>query len=91
MNGELTRAEVRRQIERFIRGEITPGALAKWAFDQFYAYEEDRLTYEAGYEDAIDDVLDELMFIDTPEFELDEATARELQAALDLAQEEEEE
>ena len=90
MNGELTRAEVRRQIERFIRGEITSGALAKWAFDQFYAYEEDRLSYEAGYEDAIDDVLDELMFIDTPEFELDADAARQLQHDLDEAQAEEE-
>jgi hypothetical protein len=81
----LTRDEVRSQVARFVRGELRRDYLAAWAFDQVYAEEEGRVEFEPGYAVAIDAVLDELMFGDSPPFVLDEAQAQRLIQALDQA------
>jgi hypothetical protein len=74
----LTRADVIAQIEARIAGTINQQQLAKWAFDRFYAYELDEEAFEEGAEDDINDVLDELMFDDDPNFELDVEELRDL-------------
>lgn len=74
----LTRDMLRREIERFIGGSLSRGALAAWAFDQFYAAEEERIVYESSYEGVVDDVLDVLMWGDSPPFVLDAEAARQL-------------
>jgi hypothetical protein len=85
MTTVLTRDEVRNQIERFIRGELRGELLAAWAFDQIYAEEEGGVEFEPGYAVAIDAILDELIFGDSPPFLLDEAHARRLIQQLDQA------
>ncbi len=78
----LTRAELRQAIERFLAGELEAPALARWAFDQFYAAEEDGLVYESGFEELIGEVLDELMWADSAPFVLEAEAARRLQERL---------
>ena len=78
----LTRAELRQAIERFLAGELEASALARWAFDQFYAAEEDGLVYEPGFEELIGEVLDELMWADSAPFVLEADAARRLQERL---------
>jgi hypothetical protein len=78
----LTREELRKAIERFLSGELGAPALAAWAFDQFYAAEEDVLVYEPGSEEIIEEVLDELMWADSAPFALEAAAARRLQERL---------
>jgi hypothetical protein len=62
----LTRQQV---IERLQHGPHE-AALAAWAFDQFYAAEDGRISYEPGYQQVIGTVLDDLMFSDRDEFRL---------------------
>lgn len=82
MNEALTRAAVREQIDLFVAGRLTAGQLATWAFDHFYQVAEGELSYEAGHEDLIEDVLDELMWGDSPPFVLDLPQARDLRERL---------
>lgn len=84
MSTILTRGDLRREIERFRQGELGAQVLAAWAFDQFYAAEEERIAYEAGYEATIGAVLDELMWSDSPPFELDHAQAQSLLDRLEM-------
>jgi hypothetical protein len=74
----LTRAEVREQIERFVAGSVSGTALAAWAFKQFADEEEELLAYEAGSEESIAEVLDDLIWADASEFALDAAAAQAL-------------
>ena len=83
MTAELTRAAVRVEIERFLQGTRTRKALAAWAFDQFGDEAEGMLSYEAGMEDVIGEVLDELMWADSAPLVLEAATACEIQQRLD--------
>ena len=85
MTAVLTRADVREQIERFAAGTLPPEALAAWAFDQFCDEAEGLVSYEAGFEDIIGGVLDELMWMDSAPFGLDLTAARQLQQRLDDA------
>jgi hypothetical protein len=81
----LHRATVIHQIERFLNDEVSPQALAAWAFDQICDREEELLTYEPGYDEVIGAVLDDLMWADEPTFRLDHDTARALQTRLEHA------
>ena len=81
----LTRQAVREQIERFAGGTLSAKALAAWSFDQVCDEAEGLLTYEAGREELIDAVLDELVWADSAPFVLDVPAARELQRRLDDA------
>ncbi len=91
MSTELSRAALVAQIERYIQGSLSGPALAAWAFDQFYAEAEGRLTYEPGHQTIIDDVLDDLMWGDSPPFTLELEAARNLQRRLAEAEPEVEE
>ncbi len=82
MNEALTRAEIGEQIDQFVTGRLTARQLAAWAFDHFYQAEEGALIYEVGYEDLIEDVLDALMWGDSPPFVLDVTQAQGLQDRL---------
>jgi len=77
-----TRFMIVKRIEARLSGQLTDTALAKWAFDRFYAEELGSETYEADAEIAIADVLDALMFVDDPGFRLDEEQLRALVAQL---------
>jgi len=77
-----TRAAVTARIEARLANQLTDKALAAWAFDRFYAEEMGNEVYEAGFEDAITNVLDALMFADDPGFRLDEEELRALVAQL---------
>jgi uncharacterized protein (DUF2164 family) len=77
-----TRAAVTARIEARLASQLTDKALAAWAFDRFYAEEMGNEVYEAGFEDAITNVLDALMFGDDPGFRLDEEELRALVAQL---------
>jgi len=91
MTAILNREALRAEIERFVQGAHSGQALAAWAFDRFYAQEEDRLAYEPGYETVIDEVLEELMWGDSPPFTLEVEAARRLQQRLAEAEPEVEE
>ncbi len=82
MSEVLARAELREQIDRFLRREIEARTLSGWAFDRFYAAEEGQILFEEGAAEQIGEVLDELMFSDSPPFELDDEHARALQQRL---------
>ena len=86
MSAVLTREALRKQIESFVAGEIAVGALAAWAFDQFYREEEGVVVYEEGYEETIAAVLDDLMWGDNAPFTLDHPTARGLLQRIEQAQ-----
>ena len=77
-----TRADIREQIHARLEGKISEAALAKWAFDRFYAEEIGDEHFEAGAEPVIADALDALMFGDDPDFRLDEAQFHALLAQL---------
>ena len=83
MSSELTRDAVREQIDRFADGALSPEALAAWAFDQFYHEAEGVITYEQGSEDAIEAVLDELMWMDSAPFRLDQGAVQQLRQRLE--------
>ena len=78
----LTREMVIQKIEELLQGELNAKQLAAWAFDQTYAEELDQLAYEAGAEDLLDEVLDELIFNDDPTFQLEAEELRQLQQLL---------
>lgn len=78
----ITRAAVIHQIEACLAGVLSDKALAAWAFDRFYAEELGAEQYEAGAAETISEVLDTLMFGDTPSFRLDQEALRELIAQL---------
>ncbi len=86
MTAVLTREELKRAIERFTAGRLAIPSLAAWAFDQFYAAEEEELSYEAGFEETIAGVLDELMWSDSPPFGLTVDDAARLREYLDRAE-----
>lgn len=79
----ITRALVAQQLAARLAGELDDAGLAAWAFDRFYGEELGAVTFEAGAEDVVADVLDALMFGDDPSFRLDEEELRELIARLD--------
>ncbi len=79
----LTRAMLVHLLNERLDGTQTDQSLARWAFDQFYAEELGDVIYEAGAEDAIADVLDELMFAEDDGFGLDVEAIRGLLARLD--------
>jgi hypothetical protein len=78
----ITRAAVAQQIEARLAGTLNDAWLAAWAFDRFYAEELGDEQYEAGAEELLADVLDELMFDDDPSFRLGESELRDLVAQL---------
>jgi hypothetical protein len=69
-------------MDALFSGQITDDALAAWAFYLFYAEELGSEAYEIGAEATIADVLDALMFVDDPGFQLDEEELRGLVAQL---------
>ena len=77
-----TRADIMAHIQARLNDQISNAALAKWAFDRFYAEEMGDEDFESGAEATIADVLDALMFGDDPDFMLDEAQLRDLLAQL---------
>ena len=85
MAAVLTRQAIREQLERFATGCLAREALAAWAFDQFYDEAEGQLAYEAGFDEIIDGVLEELAWADFAPFRLDPMAARRLQQRLDEA------
>ena len=85
MTPVLTRQAIREQLERFATGSLSREALAAWAFDRFYDEAEGQLEYEAGSDEIIDAVLEELAWADSAPFTLDATAARRLQQRLDEA------
>lgn len=77
-----TRADLIAQIEARLNGQLSDTALAKWAFDRFYAEEIGAEDFEPDAEPTISEVLDALMFGDDPEFRLSEAAFHDLLAQL---------
>lgn len=80
----LTRQQLIERIESSDGSDLD--ALARWAFDQFYAEEEGSVDFEPGYRHAIGAVLDELMFADEPSFRLGRGTLRALADGLRSAE-----
>jgi hypothetical protein len=80
----LLRTEVIAQIEASLAGKLSTKQLAGWAFNQFYKLEMGTSQPEPAYADAIEQVLDELMFADEPSFALDTASLRALLAQLEV-------
>lgn len=78
----ITREDVITQIEARLNGNITDVALAKWAFDRFYAEEVGDEDYDADDAAIIADALDILMFGDDPAFRQTEEELRALIARL---------
>jgi hypothetical protein len=86
-NAPATRAAVAQRIEERLAGRLSDAALAKWAFDSFYAMElaEEDLeddTPRAEADALLAEALDALMFGDDPDFRLSEAELRDLAARL---------
>lgn len=77
-----TRSDIIAHIHARLDGRISNAALAKWAFDRFYAEEIGDEDFESDAEPAIAEVLDALMFGDDPDFMLDEAQFHDLLAQL---------
>ncbi|NTU83619.1 MAG: hypothetical protein HGA45_30325 [Chloroflexales bacterium] len=78
----LARSDVIVKLEDRLAGRISDASLATWAFDLFYAVEQDDLEVDGADSEAIAEVLDDLMFADDPSFALDEADLRRLIARL---------
>jgi hypothetical protein len=78
----LARSDVIVKLEDCLAGRISAASLATWAFDLFYAVEQDELAVDEADSDLIAEVLDDLMFADDPSFALDEADLRRLLARL---------
>ncbi|MEI8167229.1 MAG: hypothetical protein WCG26_12665 [Chloroflexales bacterium] len=74
----FARSDVIVKLEECLDGRISAATLATWAFDRFYAVEQEALTVDAGDGDVIAEVLDALMFADDPSFALDETDLRRL-------------
>lgn len=77
-----TRAAISAQIHARLEGKISDAALAKWAFDRFYAEEIGAEDFEDDAEPTVAEVLDVLMFGDDPDFRLDAAQLHDLLAQL---------
>ncbi|MEN9935763.1 MAG: hypothetical protein RLZZ387_2342 [Chloroflexota bacterium] len=79
---DVTRVSLVQHIGERLAGHISEMALAKWAFDCFYAAELGEVTLEEGAEEQIEETLDALMFSDEPDFRLSEEALRALIAQL---------
>lgn len=82
----LGRATIIALLQAVLAGTHDVAYLARWAFDQFYSEEEGRVAYEPGYRRVILRVLDDLMFGDDPQFQLDHAQVAGLVHTLETAQ-----
>lgn len=78
----ITRAALLAQLEARLAGALSDKALAKWAFDRFYAEELGEEEYEPEHAPLLAEALDELMFADDPHFRLSEEELRALVARL---------
>ncbi|HEU4327674.1 MAG TPA: hypothetical protein VFS21_31330 [Roseiflexaceae bacterium] len=78
----ITREALLAQIDARLSGAIGDKALAKWAFDRFYAEELGEEEYESEHAPLLAEALDELMFADDPHFRLSEEELRALAARL---------
>jgi hypothetical protein len=74
----IYRAELARQIDARLGGALSREQLASWAFDRFYQIELGVAQPEPEYEELVESMLDILMFSDEHDFELDEASLRDL-------------
>lgn len=79
----LNRNDLIVRITERLDGRLSDRALAAWAFDCFYAIEQGEEEAEAGANDLIAEVLDELMFADDESFALDDADLKRLIARLE--------
>jgi hypothetical protein len=79
----MHRNEIIARIHERLCGQLSDAALAKWAFDRFYAIEQGEETVDVSDGDLIAAVLDELMFADEKSFALDDADLRRLIARLE--------
>lgn len=77
------RDDIIAKINARFSGQISPAALATWAFDIFYAIDQGEEVVDAEGSDAIADVLDELMFADEAPFALGDADLRRMIARLE--------
>ncbi|MBA3945553.1 MAG: hypothetical protein H0X37_13420 [Herpetosiphonaceae bacterium] len=66
----LDRVAMLDQLRAFLVGQQSVVSLARWAFDQFYAEAEGKVSYEAGYRSILAQTLDDLMFGDDPHFQI---------------------
>ncbi len=82
MATSLSRFAVEEQIAAHIAGKLSAQTLAAWAFEQSCDEEEEQISFEQGYEDAIADVLDDLMWVDDRTFSIDAEAAQKLVARL---------
>lgn len=78
----LARSDVLVKLEDRLAERISSASLAEWAFDMFYAIEQEELAVDEAEADAIAEVLDDLMFADDSSFALGEADLRRLIARL---------
>jgi hypothetical protein len=78
----LARNDIIVKLEECLAGQISAASLATWAFDLFYAIEQDEIAVDETDSDVIAEVLDDLMFADDPSFVLDEADLQRLIARL---------
>jgi len=82
----LTRQQI---IEQLHAAAATPEllrTLPAWAWDQFYAHEDEQIAFEPGYRAAISSVLDDLMFGDDAAFALTNDDVARLIRVLEHAQ-----
>lgn len=79
---EVTRAAVAEHIGARLAGRLSDAALAKWAFERFYAMETGAASPEPETDPLLDEALDALMFGDDPGFRLSEDELRVLAARL---------
>ncbi len=78
----LNRQDLLLQLEDRLAGRISAETIADWALERFYGIEQG--TYQVAENDAalISQLLDHMMFADTPSFTLDEAALRQMIARL---------
>lgn len=81
-NAEVTRAAVAAHIGERLAGRLSDAALAKWAFERFYAMEIGAVSPAPETDPLLDEALDALMFGDDPGFRLSEDELRGLAARL---------
>lgn len=78
----ITRAALLAQIKAHLTGALGDKALARWAFDRFYAEEVGEEEYDPADAPLLAEALDQLMFADDPHFRLSEEELRALAARL---------
>jgi hypothetical protein len=71
------------KVNERLSGTLSDAALAAWAFDIFYAIEQEEEEVVAEDSEIVADILDELMFADEESFALDDADLRRLIARLE--------